>query len=93
MRKNALLPWTLLSVLVLTSCGLTSSSQSESQSDSKSTSVTSDVSTSIDENTYSRTLYQNPLKTVDENGNEYFVAIADPDVIYGEDGLLVFISN
>lgn len=86
MRKNALLPWTLLSVLVLTSCGLTSSSQSESQSDSKSTSVTSDVSTSIDENTYSRTLYQNPLKTVDENGNEYFVAIADPDVIYGEDG-------
>lgn len=38
------------------------------------------------ETNYIRKTYQNPLKFYKQDGSEYFVTCADPDVIKGEDG-------
>jgi len=65
---------------LLIACSPGESSTSEIISEAPSTSEpTSQVE-------LARTMYENPLAILDEQGNQYFVPIADPDVVYGEDG-------
>ncbi len=85
---------TLLSLLLFVttvSCTLTESSitpdeSSETVQVSEQSSSEKPVSLSSEEITYRRGQYNNPLSIVDAEGKQYFVPIADPDVIYGEDG-------
>lgn len=83
MKKNPLSIFSLLISLVLVGCTKPDVSSSINESvDPTSESI--EIPTSEPE--YYRAMYNNPLHIYDNNGDKYFVPIADPDVIYGEDG-------
>lgn len=73
---------TLVVLFALASCGGNINSSVEtsvSSSDSSLDSTTSEVE-------YQRVKYTNPLRTLKQDGTPYFVPIADPDIIRGDDG-------
>ena len=78
MKKPLLL---LLLPLLLTGCQFAG----DSGSSSESTGTGEQTSTSS-EPTYVRGTYSNPMRFHKQDGSEYFVTVADPDVIEGDDG-------
>lgn len=70
----------LITLFTLMSCNVTSSSDSTSIEDSSSEIVSSE------EIEYQRVNYTNPLRILKKDGTPYFVPIADPDIIRGDDG-------
>lgn len=86
-----------VSSLLLASCNVKVSSSSNvedfssSHNDGGGSSSSSSSSSSIE---YERKTYKNPIKFYRQDGSEYFVAAADPDVIYGNDGYYyLYITN
>lgn len=65
-----------LALLFLVSCGTEGTNGKET--------VTETIP--VTERTYHRDSYQNPLRFHKQDGSEYFVTCADPDVLKGEDG-------
>lgn len=79
---------TLVAVLALTGCVTSTSSSVPSSSQdriSTSESSASKVSSSIKDEYYTEQ-YQNPCVIKKQDGTSYFVTIADPDIILGDDG-------
>lgn len=76
------------SVLMLASCRGASTSSNDAPSSSVSS---SEISSSV---AFERKTYSNPIRFYRQDGSEYFVAAADPHVIYGNDGYYyLYITN
>ncbi len=73
-------------LLALALFGCTPSSSSISPSSSAPESSIPTESNSSEKPVYENVSYQNPLRFHKQDGSEYFVTCADPDVIYGDDG-------
>lgn len=73
-------------LLALALFGCTPSSSFISPSSSAPESSIPSESSSSEEPVYENVNYQNPLRFHKQDGSEYFVTCADPDVIYGDDG-------
>ena len=73
-------------LLALALIGCTPSSSSSIPSSSLEESSSPIESESSSEPVYENVDYQNPLRFHKQDGSEYFLTCADPDVIYGDDG-------
>lgn len=86
----------LTSLVALSSCSISPSSSlpASSESSVSEEKPVSQEESSVSSIEYVRKTYSNPIHFYRLDGSEYFVAAADPEVIYGEDGYwYLYITN
>ena len=79
--KSNLVNYLFVSILLCSSCSKNSSHKGELSSSNDLY-----LTNSFNEEEFERIEYTNPCKIVNENGEEYFASLADPDIILGDDG-------